>query len=36
MILTAANQALDKAKEISTAEMAKITSAFKLPGLGGM
>src|SRR5688572_14443532 len=36
MILTAANQALDKAKEISKEEMGKVTSGFKLPGLGGM
>ena len=36
MILAAVNQALDQAKEISTAEMGKITSGFKLPGLGGM
>lgn len=34
MILTAANQALGQAKEISTAEMGKITSGFNLPGLG--
>lgn len=34
MILTAANQALGQAKEISTSEMGKITSGFNLPGLG--
>jgi hypothetical protein len=34
MILTAANQALSQAKEISTAEMSKITAGFSLPGLG--
>ncbi len=33
MILTAANQALGQAKEISTAEMGKATAGFKLPGL---
>ncbi len=33
MILTAANQALEQAKEISTAEMGKVTSGFNLPGL---
>ena len=34
MILTAANQALNQAKEISTAEMGKVTSGFNLPGFG--
>jgi DNA-binding protein YbaB len=34
MILTAANQALTQAKEISTAEMGKVTAGFNLPGLG--
>ena len=34
MILTAANQALSQAKEISTAEMGKVTAGFNLPGLG--
>lgn len=33
MILTAANQALAQAKEISTAEMGKATAGFSLPGL---
>src|SRR5437879_5853720 len=33
MILTAANQALGQAKEISNSEMGKITSGFSLPGL---
>jgi DNA-binding YbaB/EbfC family protein len=33
MILTAANQALGQAKEISTAEMGKATAGFSLPGL---
>jgi nucleoid-associated protein EbfC len=33
MILTAANQALDQAKAISTAEMGKATAGFSLPGL---
>ena len=34
MILVAANQALSQAKEISTAEMNKVTAGFNLPGLG--
>lgn len=34
MVLSAANQALGQAKEISNAEMAKITAGFSLPGLG--
>jgi nucleoid-associated protein EbfC len=33
MILTAANQALGQAKEISTSEMGKVTAGFSLPGL---
>jgi DNA-binding YbaB/EbfC family protein len=33
MILTAANQALSQAKEISNAEMGKATAGFSLPGL---
>ena len=33
MILTAANQALAQAKEISTTEMGKATAGFNLPGL---
>ncbi len=33
LILTAANNALSQAKEISTAEMGKVTSGFNLPGL---
>jgi len=33
MILTAANQALAQAKEISNAEMGKATEGFNLPGL---
>lgn len=33
MILTAANQALSQAKDISTAEMGKATAGFNLPGL---
>ena len=33
MILTAANQALSQAKEISNAEMGKATAGFNLPGL---
>ena len=35
MILTAANQALGQAKEISNAEMGKVTSGLNLPGFGG-
>jgi hypothetical protein len=34
MVLLAANQALAKAKEISTEEMGKVTSGFNLPGFG--
>lgn len=34
MILTAANQALSQAKEISNAEMGKVTAGFSLPGMG--
>jgi len=34
MVLTAANQALNQAKEISNAEMGKVTAGFNLPGLG--
>jgi DNA-binding YbaB/EbfC family protein len=33
LVLTAANNALSQAKEISTAEMGKVTSGFNLPGL---
>src|SRR5690348_16914294 len=33
LILTATNQALLQAKEISTAEMGKATAGFNLPGL---
>src|SRR5947207_3930858 len=33
MIISAANQALGQAKEISTEEMGKITQGFSLPGL---
>lgn len=33
MVITAANQALTQAKEISTAEMGKVTAGFSLPGL---
>jgi DNA-binding YbaB/EbfC family protein len=33
MVLTAANQALQQAREISNAEMGKVTSGFNLPGL---
>ncbi|HXG46392.1 MAG TPA: YbaB/EbfC family nucleoid-associated protein [Methylomirabilota bacterium] len=33
MVLTAANQALAQAREISNAEMGKATQGFNLPGL---
>jgi len=33
MIVTAANQALGQAKEISNAEMGKVTAGLSLPGL---
>ena len=33
MILIAANQALNQAKEISNAEMGKATAGFNLPGM---
>ena len=34
MVLTAANQALSQAKDISNAEMGKVTSGFNMPGFG--
>ena len=34
MILSAANQALSQAKEISNQEMGKVTSGLSLPGFG--
>jgi nucleoid-associated protein EbfC len=34
MVLTAVNQALTQAKEISAAEMGKATAGFNLPGMG--
>ncbi len=34
MILMATNQALGQAKEISNAEMGKVTSGLNLPGFG--
>jgi DNA-binding YbaB/EbfC family protein len=34
MILTAANQALNQAKEIANAEMGKVTAGLSLPGFG--
>lgn len=34
MVLSATNQALGKAKEISNAEMGRITAGLNLPGLG--
>jgi DNA-binding protein YbaB len=33
MVLTAANQALEQAKKISTEEMGKVTQGFSMPGL---
>jgi DNA-binding YbaB/EbfC family protein len=33
LVLTAANNALAQAKEISTAEMGKVTSGLSLPGM---
>ena len=33
MVVTAANQALNQAKEISTTEMGKVTQGFNMPGL---
>jgi DNA-binding protein YbaB len=33
MILTALNQALAQAKEVSNEEMGKITQGFNLPGM---
>jgi nucleoid-associated protein EbfC len=33
MVLTAANQALNQAKEISATEMGKVTAGFNMPGL---
>ena len=33
MILSAVNNALSQAKEISTAEMGKVTQGFNIPGL---
>ena len=33
MIVTAVNQALSQAKEVSNAEMGKVTAGFNLPGL---
>ena len=33
MLVTAVNQALEQAKEISTAEMGKITQGLNLPGM---
>ena len=34
MIVTAANQALGQAKDISNTEMGKITAGLSLPGMG--
>jgi DNA-binding protein YbaB len=33
MILSAANQALEQAKKISTEEMGKVTQGLNLPGM---
>ena len=35
MILAAANQALNQAKDIANSEMGKITAGLSLPGFGG-
>jgi DNA-binding YbaB/EbfC family protein len=34
MIMTASNQALNQAREISNAEMGKVTAGLSLPGFG--
>ena len=34
LIITAANQALSQARDISNTEMGKVTSGFNLPGFG--
>jgi DNA-binding YbaB/EbfC family protein len=34
MVLTAANQALAQAKEISNTEMGRVTAGLSLPGMG--
>jgi DNA-binding YbaB/EbfC family protein len=34
MIVTASNQALNQAREISNAEMGKVTAGLSLPGFG--
>jgi hypothetical protein len=34
MVLTAANQALAQARDISNTEMGKVTSGLSMPGLG--
>jgi nucleoid-associated protein EbfC len=34
MVLTAANQALGQARDISNSEMGKITAGMSLPGMG--
>ena len=34
MILTAANQALNQAKDIANAEMGKVTAGLSMPGFG--
>ena len=34
LVVTAANQALGQAREISNAEMGKVTSGLSLPGFG--
>ena len=34
MVLTAANQALAQAREISNTEMGKVTAGLSMPGLG--
>src|ERR1700749_771749 len=34
MVITAVNQALSQAKDISNTEMGKVTAGFNMPGLG--
>jgi DNA-binding YbaB/EbfC family protein len=36
MVLTAANQALEQAKKISSEEMGRVTQGLNLPGLPGL
>jgi nucleoid-associated protein EbfC len=36
LVLTAANNALNQAKEFAAAEMAKVTGGFNMPGMPGL